>query len=147
MFRLDIMLKADLTQTLPILKDLIKDESLSQELRLIDDIKGNATARLILGETLSSINPRVDASEFDLSARYRKIPYPVEIMGTHFSYANNVVKTGKLTGKLGKTSFSKVSGILDWRKELYMEIESAEANILLDEIYPWVSPLLEPKKR
>jgi len=146
MFRLDIMLKADLTQTLPILKDLIKDESLSQELRLIDDIKGNATARLILGETLSSINPRVDASKFDLSARYRKIPYPVEIMGTHFSYANNVVKTGKLTGKLGKTSFSKVSGILDWRKDLYMEIESAKANILLDEIYPWVSSFAGAKE-
>ena len=139
LFRLDIILKADLTQAHAILKDLIRNESLLRELRKIDDIKGNATARLILGETLSLIKPRVDASLFDLRARYRKIPYPVEIMGKHFSYANNVARAGGLTGKLGKTSFSEVSGMLDWRKDLYMEVESAKANILLDEIFPLVS--------
>jgi len=47
---------------------------------------------------------------------------------------------------LGKTYFSKVSGTLDWRKELYMEVESAEANILLDEIYPWVSSFSEARE-
>jgi len=146
LFRLDIMLKADLTQTLSILKNLIKDESVTKELRRIDDIKGNATARLVLGETLSSIMPSVYASEFALRAKYRLIPYPVEIRGTHFSYANGVVKTGGLDGKLGKTSFSKVSGMLDWRKELYMEVESAKANILLDEIYPWVSSFAGAKE-
>ena len=146
LFRLDIMIKADLRQTLSILKDLIKDRSVTRELNRIDDIKGNATARLILGETLSSIMPRVDASEFDLRAKYRQIPYPVEIRGTHFSYANEVVKTGELAGKLGRTSFSKVSGMLDWRKELYMEVESAKANILLDEIYPWVSSFAAAKE-
>ena len=146
LFRLDIMLKTDLTQTLSILKNLIKNESLLRELRSIDDIKGNVTARLILGETLSSIIPRVEASAFDLRAKYRQIPYPVEIMGTHFSYANNVVKVGGLAGKLGKTSFSGVSGMLDWRKDLYMEVESAKANILLDEIYPWVSSFTGAKE-
>ena len=146
LFHLDIMIKADLTQTLPILKDLIKDSLFAEELRRIDDLRGNATARLVLGETLSSIRARVDASEFDLRVKYRGIPYPVEIMGTHFSYANGVVKAGELAGKLGKTSFSKVSGMLDWRKELYMEVESAKANILLDEIYPWVSSFAAAKK-
>jgi len=146
LFHLDIMIKADLTQTLSILKDLIKDSLLAEELRRIDDIKGNATARLVLGETLSSIRASVDASEFDLRAKYRQIPYPVEIRGTHFSYANGVVKAGELTGKLGKTSFSKISGMFDWRKELYMEVKSAKANILLDEIYPWVSSFTGAKE-
>ena len=73
-------------------------------MRSIDDLRGNATARLILGETLSSINARVNASVFDLRAKYRKIPYPVEIMGTHFSYANGVIKVGELDGSLGKTT-------------------------------------------
>lgn len=146
LFRLDIMIKADLTQTLSILKNLIKDESVTRELRSIDDIKGNATARLVLGETTSSIMPRVYASLFDLRAKYQQIPYPVEIKGTQFSYANSVVKTRGLEGKLGTTSFSKVSGMLDWRKELYMEVESAKANILLDEIYPWLSSFTGAKE-
>jgi len=146
LFHLDIMIKTDLAQTLPILKDLVRDNLLAEDLRRIDDIKGDATARLILGETLSSIMPRVDASAFDLRAKYRQIPYPVEIRGTHFSYANGVIKARDLAGKLGKTYFSKVSGTLDWRKELYMEVESAEANILLDEIYPWVSSFTEAKE-
>ena len=146
LFRLDIMLKADLKQAFSILKGLIKDESLLKELRNIDDIRGNATARLILGETFSSINARVEASVFDLRAKYRKIPYPVEIMGTHFSYANGVIKVGELDGSLGKTSFSNISGMVDWRKELYMEIESAKANIILDEIYPWVSSYAKAKQ-
>jgi len=146
LFRLDIMLKADLKQAFSILKGLIKDESLLKELRSIDDIRGNATARLVLGETFSSINARVEASVFDLRAKYRKIPYPVEIMGTHFSYANGVIKVGELDGSLGKTSFSNISGMVDWRKELYMEIESAKANIILDEIYPWVSSYAKAKQ-
>ncbi|MBW2204346.1 MAG: AsmA-like C-terminal domain-containing protein, partial [Deltaproteobacteria bacterium] len=114
LFRLDIMLKADLKQAFSILKGLIKDESLLRELRSINAI--------------------------------RKIPYPVEIMGTHFSYANGVIKVGELDGSLGKTSFSNISGMLDWRKELYMEIESAKANIILDEIYPWVSSYAKAKQ-
>ena len=146
LFHLDVMIKADLTQSLSILKNLARDSLLAEELRRIDDIKGNATARLILGENLSSIMPSVNASEFDLRAKYRLIPYPVEIRGTHFSYANSVVNAEGLAGKLGKTAFSNVSGMLDWRKELYMEVESAKANILLDEIYPWVSSFAGAKE-
>ena len=146
LFHLDIMVRADLAQTHTIFKELIKGSLLAEELGRIDDIKGNVTARVILGETLSSIMPSVDASEFDLRAKYRGIPYPVEIRGTHFSYANGVVKTGELAGKLGKTSFSEVSGMLNLRKELYMEVESAKANIFLDEIYPWVSSFAAAKE-
>ena len=146
LFRLDIILKADLAQAHSILNDLIKDESILRELRSIDHIKGNATARLVLGDSLSSIKPRVDASFFDLRAEYRQIPYPVQIMGSHFSYANNVVKTSGLAGRLGDTSFSEISGKFDWREDLYMEVESAKADILLAEIYPWVSSFPGAKK-
>jgi len=146
LFHLDIIVKAHLAHTHIILKELIKDSLLAEDLRRIDDIKGNATVRLILGETLSSINACVEASEFDMKAKYRGIPFPLEIRGNHFFYDNNLFKAGKLHGKLGKTSFSNVSGMLDGRKELYMKVESAKANILLDEIYPWVSSFAAAKE-
>ncbi|MBU0988589.1 MAG: AsmA-like C-terminal domain-containing protein [Proteobacteria bacterium] len=146
LFRLDMLIKADLTEALPILNRLVRNKSLTRELKLIDDVKGNATARLVLGESTSSIKARVEASEFDLNARYRRIPYPLHLKGGHLSYGGGVIKAQKIGGRVGKSSFSQFSGLFDWRKESCMEIESGRAHILLDEIYPWVSSFDTAKK-
>jgi hypothetical protein len=145
LFHFDILLKADLAEALPVLKGLIHEPIVKKALRRIDDIRGNATARLILGETLSAITARIEASEFDLSARYRPIPYLIRAQGGRLYYDDHVIKAEKIAGRIGKSSFTTLSGRLDWQ-EGRMALRSGTCRILLDEIYPWITSFEAGKK-
>ncbi|MBW1782571.1 MAG: AsmA-like C-terminal domain-containing protein, partial [Deltaproteobacteria bacterium] len=145
LFHFDMLLKTDLADALPVLKRLIHDPTLKKELGHIDDIRGYATVRLILGETLSAINARIEASEFDLNARYRPIPYLLRAKGGRLYYNNRMIKAEKIAGRIGRSSFSTLSGRLDWQEGL-LELQSGTCHILLDEIYPWITSFEAGKK-
>ncbi len=138
-FHLDLEIQGDLTENVPILKCLVKNESFTQQIKLLDDLKGKATGRMVLDGTLTSIKTRVDVSQFNLTAKYRPIPYPLDIYGGQLLYAGDKLDVKELKGKLGKSSFSGLSAGIDWARELYLEVESDKSSILLDEIYPWLS--------
>ncbi|MBW2048612.1 MAG: AsmA-like C-terminal domain-containing protein [Deltaproteobacteria bacterium] len=138
-FHLDIVLEADLAQAHRVLEGLMGEGPLKRELGRIDQIDGKTTARLVLGETLSSIRAKVEASRFDLRARYQPIPYHLEVRGGPLTYANGRIKAEGLAGRLGKTTFSRMSGMMDWRDNPYLEIHSAQAHMVLHEIWPWLS--------
>lgn len=137
-FHLDLGIQGDLTQNVPVLKCLIKNESFTQQINLLDDLKGNVTGRLVLGETLTSIKTRINVSQFNLTAKYQPIPYPLEVSQGQFLFDGSKVNVKGLDGKLGKSSFSGLSAGIDWSKEPYLEVESKKSSILLDEIYPWL---------
>lgn len=138
-FHLDILLDADLAQLPPILKRLVADKSFAEQIDLIHDLKGHAKGRLVLGESIASIKTRLDVSQFNLAAKYQPIPYPLEIGRGKFFYDGDKIDVKNLSGKLGKSFFSGLSARLDWTKEPYLEVESGKSNIVLDEIYPWLS--------
>jgi len=137
-FHLDIGLEADLTQLPPILKRLVKNEPFVQQVNLVDNLKGNATGRLVLGDTLSSIKTRVHISKFDLVAKYRPMPYLLEIKQGQLFHDGNEIDLKNLTGKLGKSSFSEFSARLDLGKDPHLEAKSGKSSLVLDEIYPWL---------
>lgn len=137
-FHLDIALEADLAQLPPILKRIVKNPSFLQQMDLIDDLQGNATGRLVLGDDISSIKTRVNVSKSDLVAKYRPIPYPLEIKRGELFHDGKKIDLKNVNGKLGKSSFSGLSARLDWRKEPYIDAKSGKSRILLDEVYPWL---------
>ncbi|MBL7211691.1 MAG: AsmA-like C-terminal domain-containing protein [Desulfobacteraceae bacterium] len=141
-FHLNIMVKAaDLAEVKPILTRLIKNKSVVREMDLIEGIKGNATARLILGENTASIKPRVTVTELGLSAKYGRVPYPLAITGGQVSFKGTNLSVKDFSGKLGNSGFSKLSGRVDWERDPFLEVTSGSSDILLNEIYPWVSSL------
>jgi hypothetical protein len=137
-FHLDVALEADLTQLPPILKRIVKNQSFLQQMDLIDDLQGNATGRIVLGDDISSIKTHVDVSKSDLVAKYRPIPYPLEINRGGLFHEGKKIDLKNINGKLGKSSFSGLSARLDWRKEPHMDAKSGKSSILLDEIHPWL---------
>jgi len=145
-FRLDIMIQADLTEALPVVQGLITNPSLKREMGQIDQIQGSATARLILGETTETITARVDASEFDLMARYHPIPYLLQARGGRLSYDNSRVKANQIAVRIGRSSIAGLSGMLDWHGEPFLEMEAGTTSILLDEIHPWLVCLNRTEK-
>ena len=140
-FHLDILVQADLTDLPPIMKRLVDDKSFVEEISLIKDLKGSATGKLVLDESTELVKVRLDISEFNLSARYQRIPYPLEMSGGRFSYDEKKISVENLSVNLGKSSFSQLSAGLDLGKALYLDVKSGKADVFLDEIHSWLTSL------
>ncbi len=140
-FHLDIGVQADLAELPPIIKHLIEDKVFQEEMSLIEDLKGNAVGRLVLGESTEEVKVRVDASKLNLSAKYRRIPYPIRINGGHFFYDETRIGVKNLTGKMGNTSLNQLSASIDLEKELYLNVKSADIDFSDEEILTWLKSI------
>ncbi|MEE8432094.1 MAG: AsmA-like C-terminal domain-containing protein [Candidatus Desulfatibia sp.] len=138
-FHLDMAIEADLAQLPPLLKRLIDNEAFQKEAALIEDAKGSATGKLVLGESLADINISVEISRFDLWANYKHIPYPLQLHGRDYSFQGTKAVVKDLSGSLGRSSFSGLSMQLNWDKAPYLEVKSGKMGIILEEIYPWLA--------
>ena len=138
-FHLDTDVRADLSQLPPILDRLIDDKDFRSELAKIEDLKGNANGKLVLGEDVNNVDVTVAASDIHLTARYRGIPHPVAITGGNFSYAGAGIGVSQLSGSLGRSTFTDLSGGLEWGKKTELEISSARCSLYLAEIVPWLA--------
>ncbi len=136
-FHLEVDVRADLSQLPPILKRLVDDKDFQKELALLKELKGSATGKLVLGEATDNVKVKVDASNIDLSAHYQRLPHPLQISGGNFSYDEKRIDVRQLSGKLGKSSFSELSGNLDLHRDL--AIRSGKSRIFLAEIVPWLA--------
>ncbi len=137
--RLDIEMEADLAELPAFLKKQIKNKTFVEEIGLIDEFRGHGTGRLLLGESLASIKTRVTVSSFNLSAKYRRIPYPLKLGGGRFSYDENGIHVESLNGSIGRSSFSGVFAGLKWGPPAYLELRAAGTKLLLKEIYAWLT--------
>jgi len=138
-FHLDIDVGADLAQLPPILDRLIGDKDFRGELAMIEDLKGNANGKLVLGEDVNNLDVTVAASDIHLTARYRGIPHPVAITGGNFSYTGAGIGVNQLHGSLGNSTFADLSGGLEWGKKGDLEITSGRCAIYLAEMVPWLA--------
>jgi hypothetical protein len=138
---IDAAIKADLAEVRNILTRLIKDEAFLKEMDLITAIRGEAKGRLILGESTAFIKPRIDLSEASFTAEYRRVPFPFVVKGGHFSYDETRIGVKKLSGTLGKSSFTELVGELRLGDSPSIELPSGRLRIILDEIYPWLKSL------
>ncbi|MGD9034837.1 MAG: AsmA family protein, partial [Desulfobacteraceae bacterium] len=140
-FHLDIGVRGNLPELPPIMQLLIKDKFFQEEMSRIEDLKGNATGRLVLGESTKAIKVRVDASEINLSAKYRRVPFPIKISGGNFYYDGTKIGVKGLRGKLGNTSLNQLSASLDLEKELYLNVKSADIDFSDEEIVTWLKSI------
>ena len=138
-FHLDIDVRADLSQLPPILDRLIDDKDFRNELAKIEELKGGANGKLVLGENTKNVTVRVEASDINLTARYRGIPHPMAITGGNFFYSRAGIGVSQLSGSLGKSTFTDLSGGLEWGKKSELEISSARCSLYLAEIVPWLA--------
>ncbi|HET6515117.1 MAG TPA: AsmA-like C-terminal domain-containing protein [Thermodesulfovibrionales bacterium] len=135
---LETLVQADVTDVFSVLKKVVKDEAFLDEINRVDALHGRATGRLVLGESVASINPYADVSDISLVASYQRFPFPLEIKGGRFLYDGERIRVKNLSGKGGRSSFSALTGQLGLGDTHYAEVLSGKADIVLDEIYPWL---------
>jgi hypothetical protein len=140
-FHLEVDVETDLSLVPPLLNRLGRDRVLREEMARLRQIEGRAVGRLVMGERLNSIGVKVDIQEMNLVARHERIPYPVTIDRGAFSVDAERLRVRKVTGKVGRSSFSDLTAQLGFEKDSSMEISSGGWVISLDEIYPWLSSL------
>ncbi|MBW2406608.1 MAG: AsmA-like C-terminal domain-containing protein [Deltaproteobacteria bacterium] len=138
LFHLDLTLEADLAQLPPILKRVVHNEAFIKENSLVDNVKGRATGRLVLGESIASINVFVDISQFNLSATYRRLPHPLTINSGQYFWKGNTTFVKNASGSIGRSTFTEISVQTDWDNIPHLKIASGRAKITLEEIYPWL---------
>ena len=137
-FHLDLTLEADLSQLSPVLKRVVHNKAFIKESPLVDIVKGTATGRLVLGESIASINVFVDVSQFNLYANYRRLPHPLKINSGQYFLKGDTTSVKNVSGSMGNSTFTEVSGQTDWDKMPRLKIKSGRAKIDLEEIYSWL---------
>jgi hypothetical protein len=137
-FQLKIDVSADLSQLPPVLSRIVSDKGFLNELALIKDVKGTASGILILGDDLASLNAKVEASDIHLTARYGRIPYPLQIDGGHFVYGGTRLAFDNFNAYIGKSSFLHPSIAVDWAGTPGLNVNCRSAKLDLAELYTWL---------
>jgi uncharacterized protein involved in outer membrane biogenesis len=143
LFHLDVMLQTDMAQLHPLLKRVIKNKAFVEELSLIDDPEGKVSGRLVLGESLKDVKARVEVSDVNLTAVYKRTPFLLEINASHFNYDQSGITVKNLKAKAGKSDYSDIDLRINFQDKPFLEISSGKALIFMDETYPWFSKLVD----
>jgi len=140
LFHLEVFVKADVAHVPGFLKEVVEDKDFTQELDLIKEVRGDASGLLVLDRPKRETDVYVDVKNFSLRAEYERFPYPIEANG-RFLYddAKGRIMVENLSGRAGKSSFSRLTGEISIEKEPRLNVTSCAASILLDEIYPWLA--------
>jgi len=138
-FHAEFLANADVGELPPLLRRLVRGGAFREELDRIRDVRGDASGQVVLGERISSVGVRFTASKVRLAAKYDRIPFPVAVDGGRVSYDGASVGVTDLVGRVGKSSFSGVTGRLDLSKAMVLSIPSGRAHLDLGELYPWVT--------
>lgn len=139
-FHLETKVQANLSDLPSILKHLIDHQGYQKELALLKEVKGTVKGKLVIsGENTQKVKVGVEASEINLTAEHKRLPYLLQVTSGNLTYAENRIGVKDLSGRLGKSSISQLTAGLDFRKKPYLEITSGESSFYLSEIGPWLS--------
>ena len=138
-FHIEGLIQADLSELPAVLLRVIDDDSLKKELALFDNVSGSAVGMLVLGEDTKDLNVRVMASDIQLDAVYRRIPFPLKIDGGSLLLDGSRIALTNINALVGKSSLSRLSSKFKWEKASSFEITSKSASIDLAELYSWLS--------
>jgi hypothetical protein len=138
-FHLEIGVETDLSLLPPLLSRVTKDQVSIEEIARFRQMEGRATGKIVLGESLKSIGVKGDILSLNLRARHDRIPYPVAIVGGAVSFEGERLSVRNLSGRVGTSSFSDLTGRIGFGREPSIDISSADLVISPEEIYPWLS--------
>lgn len=145
-FHMEALVDTDLSQLNLLLRRFLKDQGVLEEIAQIKQLDGRAQWALVLGETLNAIKVRALARDIRLVAHYGRIPFPVSIDKGDSSYDGEEISFQNLHGKIGRSTFSGLKAEIKLKKEPYLEIQSEECSIMLDEL-PFYGSLGEVLKK
>jgi hypothetical protein len=138
-FHLEIGVETDLGLLPPLLRRVIKDQALIEEIARFRQLEGTATGKIVLGESLKSIGVKGEILSLNLRAQNNRIPYPVTIEGGAVSFDGEKLSVRNLSGTVGASSFSDLTGRIGLGREPSLEVSSGNSVISTEEIDSWLA--------
>jgi len=109
-FALSCRIDADAADVPDLLQHFVFDETFRARLRDITDVRGSVAAQLGVRRTWLGWSARVDATAFDVTATDRSLGMPMHLRGGHFSYDPTRIAVVGLSGQVGQSQLTRVSG-------------------------------------
>ena len=137
-FHVEADVHADVATLPPLLAGLFGDRFFSDEMRLITSAEGSAVGKLILDRGAGPLHVTVDVSDFDLSATYDRIPFPLTATGRGFHFGGGTVTVQDIQGKIGDSRFTDLTGEISLHASPLLTISAARADVNVDEMNSWL---------
>lgn len=147
LFKLGLMLSADLGETQGLLKRLLPASTFTAELDKITNLQGTAHGRLHLGDSLSSINSKIEVSELSLTADYQGVPLPITLTEGQVAFSKERLNLGKLNGSLGHSQFTDLSCQFLSEEDLSFNISAGRFDLDMEELHPWLASRPELREK
>src|SRR5215510_6396353 len=128
-FHLDMMVQSDAAELRSLLLRVINDEGFQKQLSKLRNVTGDLSGRLILGDRIDSLSANVTVLKAAVEGSYDSIPYPISIKAGRFEYGGGKIGLDGVSGAVGLSSFSDVTGFLNYRGARQIEISSAKFSL------------------
>jgi len=129
-FHLDMSVNTGAPELRALLLKIVTDESFRKQLLQVQNVEGELSGRLILGETLDAIVPLVAVSQADISATYAPVPFPITIRGGRFNYDQRIMRLENARATVGRSSFVGLN--VTWHHDGSRQIEVDSGRVSLD---------------
>ena len=130
--------QADVSDLPAVLKQVVKNDSLTRTLDRLTEVRGSAEGELTLSGTTDAVIAAVDVSTLSMSTRVRDLEEPVLVAGGQFHYGPEGLAASGLNVTTGDSSLSGVVLHVDTSTALSrIDVSGADGRIVLGKIYPW----------
>jgi hypothetical protein len=133
--QLEIFAHAELSALPPLLARVVPDPAFRQEVALVQEFSGTAQGTLRLNGTHTDVDVNVQASDLDIKARHRLIPYPLRFQGGEFAYEGNSIRLRGVDVTIGGSKLLKHDLTMGLKGDLPFESRSPKAVIDLAETF------------
>ena len=116
------------------------------QLEVIEHIEGTVRGHAGLRMAESHLALSLDASSVRAKARLRGFPFPIEIASGALGYRRDRLEARSLRGRVGSSTVSEMSGVVALGSASVIRSASGRADLALDEIGAWLSPLTDMAK-
>jgi hypothetical protein len=135
---LDTALDADLAEALPIVRRLAGEPA---ALAGVESLAGRASGSVAYDARHKRPRVTVDLERIRATARYRGVPLPIAVSAGALRYAHDRLTVHGLNGSFGRSTLQAGAMELSLGTEPAVREASAEATVVLDEFYPWLTSL------
>lgn len=137
-FEGDFKLDADLATLPQTLITLLPDTKLATELKKVQNVNGRADARLTLALTADQISVNVKTAPFSISGFYDRISGKINLETIAVTYKPGHIFLHNMTGTLNDNRFKNVSADVEFKKDVFLNLQAGSGWISLDTTVPWM---------
>ena len=138
--KLEATVDADLAGTLPIVRRLVGRPE-PAALANVESLRGRASGTVVYEADRRRAHVAVDLSRVQGNVRYRGVPLPIEVTDGAVRYAGDRLDVRGLDGTLGRSQVRAGAMELTLGAVPTVRAASADAVVVLDEIYPWLASI------